>query len=421
MPSGSTSWRRVVDVRPEETGPLVWSFGFFFCVLASYYLVRPLREEMAIQYGAARVQHLLTATFVAMLVLVPLFGWLVKRLPPQRLLPAVYLGCAVVMLGFFAALQSGVARVVLAPAFFVFVSVFNLFAVSVFWSFMADLFASDAAKRLFGFISAGGSLGAIVGPAGAATLVPWLGANTLLLAAAGVLLLSLLCITRLVPHLPPKRGRLAPPRVRLMEGIVRIARSRYLAAVCVFLVCYTLLGTFLYFQQLSLVKAAIASSAERTRLFAKLDLLVNVVSLVAQLTLTGKVLPKWGLTASLVALPLVSVVGFAGLGWHTTLTVLVVFGAVRRVGEFAVSKPSREALFTVVSSEDKYQAKNVIDTLVHRGGDALSGWVATGLTGAGLSLSGLAFVGVPVAFLWAGTALYLGRQHERLAEAAPRR
>jgi AAA family ATP:ADP antiporter len=410
--------QRVVEVKREEVALVLWSFAYFFCLLAAYYMIRPVRDEMAVQYGAERLHELLTATFLTMVAIIPVFGWLASRLPVSRLLPGIYIGFAVLLAGFYAVLEGGTARVAVAPFFFVFVSVFNLFVVSVFWSFMADLYSTEASRRLFGFISAGGSLGAIAGPLAASALVPLVGVNSLLLASACTLLVTLVCIGALLRRSGAKRFLRseadAGEKPSLWIGVVRIARSPYLIAICVFVTCYTVLGTMLYFQQVSMVREALPDPATRTRLFAAVDLAVNALTLVIQLFLTGRLLSRLGATTMLVALPVVSVIGFAALGAWNVLPVLVAVGVLRRAGEFAISKPTRETLFTVVPHDDKYQAKNVIDTVIHRGGDAASSWFAAALKSAGLSLAGMAWVGVPIALLWLATALYLGRKHEAL-------
>jgi AAA family ATP:ADP antiporter len=416
---------RIVAVKREEVALVLWSFAYFFCLLAAYYMIRPVRDEMAVQYGAGRLQHLFTATFLTMVAIIPVFGWLASRLPVNRLLPVVYVAFAAMLAGFHLVLAGGAERVAVAPYFFVFVSVFNLFVVSVFWSFMADLYSTEASRRLFGFISAGGSLGAIAGPLAASALVPLAGVDSLLLASAGTLLATLACIGALLRLAGRPRRFLrseaeAGGKPGLWIGAIRIARSPYLIAICVFVACYTVLGTLLYYQQVSLVGEAIPDAPTRTRLFAAVDLVVNVLTLALQLFVTGRLLAGLGATFMLVALPVVSVAGFAALGAWNVLPVLVVVGVLRRAGEFAISKPTRETLFTVVSHDDKYQAKNVIDTVIHRGGDAGSSWFAAGLRSAGVSLAGMAWIGVPIALVWLATAVYLGRKHEALRAAAPR-
>jgi AAA family ATP:ADP antiporter len=418
---------RIVQVRRAEAAALVCSFAYFFCLLAAYYVIRPVRDEMAVQAGAERLQWLFSATFLTMIALIPVFGGLAARLPVSRLLPAIYAFFALNLVGFYALLESGISLGTLAPAFFVWVSVFNLFVVSVFWSFMADLYSTEAARRLFGFISAGGSLGAVTGPGLTAWLAPAIGIPNLLLVSAALLAASLGCIAALLGLAPGGGARFlrtaeeeSGARPGLWEGVVRIARSPYLAGICVFLVCYTLLSTLLYFAQTKLVPEVVPTPERRTQLFAAVDLAVNALTLALQLAVTGRLLSKLGVTIMLAALPAVGIVGFLLLGLVTILPVLVVFGVLRRAGEFAISKPARETLYTVVPRDEKYQAKNVIDTVVYRGGDAASAWGVAGLQLLGLTLSGMAFAGVPIACLWLATALFLGRRHERLRGAHAR-
>ena len=424
---------RVVDVRREEIGAMLWSFLYFFFLLAAYYVIRPVRDEMAVQFGAHNLQRLFTATFLAMVVAIPIFGALAARLPVNRLLPTVYVFFAACLAGFHFALDAGITKRALAPYFFVWVSVFNLFVVSVFWSFMADFFDTAAARRLFGFISAGGSLGAVAGPTITAVLAAQLGISNLLLVSALLLGAAIICIFMLL-RISARRGDAARflrtggegaekpsrggGRPSLWVGVVALARSPYLLGIGVFLLCYTLLSTLLYYQQTALVPLAIASPEERTRLFAVVDFAVNTLTLALQFFATGRLLTRFGLVAMLAALPAFNVAGFLALSAATILPTLVVFGVLRRAGEFAITKPARETLFTVVTKEEKYQAKNVIDTVVYRGGDAASSWVAAGLQAAGLSLSGMALFGAPVALLWLAVALFVGRRHEAMRRAS---
>jgi AAA family ATP:ADP antiporter len=422
--------RRVVPVRPEEIASLVWSFLYFFFLLAAYYTVRPVRDEMAVQFGSNNLQWLFTATFVTMLALIPVFGWLASRLSVAKLLPAVYGFFAACLVGFHLAMDIGIEAKRIAPVFFVWVSVFNLFVVSVFWSFMADLFHTDAAKRLFGFISAGGSLGAVVGPGLTAFVAPRIGIANLPLLSATLLGCAIVCIALLL-RIARSRGAGARflktsqdganEKPSLWVGVTRIARSPYLSGIAVYLICYTLLSTLLYFEQTRLVPERLADPKERTQLFATVDLSVNALTLVIQFFLTGRLLSRLGVLPMLAAMPILNFVGFGVFGLVTTLPVLLVFGVTRRAGEFAVSKPTRETLFTVVSREEKYQAKNVIDTVIHRGGDAASSWFAAGLQAVGLSLSGMAFAGLPIAVLWIAVSVYLGRKNEALQASQPKR
>ncbi len=291
---------------------------------------------------------------------------------------------------------------------------FNLFVVSVFWSFMADLYDTGQARRLYGFIAAGGSLGAITGPALTTFLAASLGPVNLLLVSAGFLMAAVYCIHRL------GRWEAAPgqalPRDTLvgggiLDGIKLVARSRYLLGICLYVVFYSTLSTFLYFQQQTIVKATIASSEQRTALFASLDLVVNTGTLVLQLLLFSRFLHRFGLAAGLVLVPLFSVAGFLALGFVPTLAVLIVFGVLRRMGEFTISKPARETLFNALSADEKYKAKNFMDTAVYRAGDMASGWFFTGLQQMGMALAGISFLSVPLSAVWAGIGLWLARRH----------
>ena len=417
---------RVVDVQPHEVRALLWSFAYFFCVLAAYYILRPVRDEMGVLAGVHKLPWFFFTVFLTMLAVVPLFGWAASRLTIRRFLPTIYVFFVVNIIGFFIALQTGSNLTTLAPVFFVWVSVFNLFIVSVFWSFMADVFSTDGARRLFGFISAGGSLGAISGPLFTATAVKGLGVASLLLVSATLLLCAVGCILSLLTWYKSHHGddlgakHLAssttspdsPPS--LWVGLVRITQSHYLQAICLYLVCYSILSTFLYSQQTILVPQVVPNSEDRLQLFASFDLAVNVLTVCVQLFGTGRLITKLGVTAMLMALPIVNILGFGIFGIATLLPVLIAFGIVRRAGEFSITKPTRETLFTVVPRVEKYQAKNVIDTVVHRGGDVMGTGVGSALHTLGLSISHMSFAAIPIALLWLLTGRFLGQQHEEI-------
>ena len=409
---------RLLRAEPHELPALAWAFAYFFLLLAGYYVLRPVRDELAVQAGAGRLQWLFTATFVTMLALVPVFGWLCARLPRARLLPAVYAFFILNLLAFWGAARSGVATRDLAPVFFVWVSVFNLFVVSVFWSFMADLFDEAQAARLFGAIAAGGSCGAIAGPALSASLATQIGPTHLLLVSALLLAGATGCIFALLAwaRRHPRRGERkaeAPLGGSILAGARAALSSPFLLGICAYLLCYTALSTALYFQQVEIVRSAIADSAERTRLFATVDLAVNSLTLIVQLTLTARLGAALGVGWMLALMPLFSLFGFAWLGALPTLAVLLAFGITRRVGEFAISKPVREALYTVVPREERYKAKNFIDTVVYRGGDAFAGWLVAGLRSLGAGVSGIAFAALPVAAGWLAVSFWLGRAQAR--------
>lgn len=400
--------RRLLPAAPGEAPALAWSFAYFFLVLCSYYILRPVRDAFAVDAGAEAVQWLITATFVAMLALVPAFGWLSARLPRTRLLPVVY--------GFFAAhlLLFALAAQDPSPAlravFFVWLSVFNLFAVSVFWSFMSDIFDAEQAARLYGAIAAGGSCGAIAGPLVAATLAKPIGTAGLLAVSAALLAMIVVCVRRLAAwsrgHPKPGERAEAPLGGTILAGLRAALTSPFLLAICGYLLCYTALSTALYFEQLEIVSREVPGTEERTRLFAAIDLAVNGLTLVLQLFAFSRLSAALGPAWLLALMPLVSVAGFLWLGAAPALAALVAFGVLRRVGEFAISKPAREALFTVVPREERYKAKNFIDTVVYRGGDALAGWTLG-------ALPGLAFVAAAIGGLWAALGFWLGHRMRR--------
>ncbi len=413
---------RVVAVRPGEARALLWSFAYFFCLLAGYYVLRPLRDEMGIAGGVRNLQWLFTATFLVMLAAVPVFGAVVARLPRKRFVPLVYHFFVANIAVFWVLLTLDVEKVVVARVFFVWISVFNLFAVSVFWSFMADLWQSEQGKRLFGFIAAGGSAGALLGPVVTVALAVPLGPVNLLIIAALLLELAVLCAHRLESAVPKAaEGGTAKPADSgaigggWLSGILMVLRSPYLAGIALWVALLSLAGTFLYFQQASIVAAASDDPAVRTRIFATIDLAIGILTIFVQFLATGRLIARFGVGPAAAALPLVFALGFLALAFTPALFVVIGFQALQRATNFALSNPAREVLFTVLEREEKYKAKNVIDIVVFRGADAGSGWVFSALRGAGLELSSISLATVPVAALWLALALALGRGQARRA------
>ncbi len=417
--TGTVAWRglrALVPVERDELAALLWSAALFFTVLCSYYVIRPLRESLGLIGGVKNLPWMFTATFVAMLLAVPLFSWVVARWPRQVFIPLVYRAFAAMLLGFFAALQlvSDESLVSVARVFFVFAAVFALFVVSVFWGYMADLWRREQGERLFGFIAAGGTAGALAGPLLTGLLAPRIGNAYLLLVSMLGLELAARCVGRL--------GRVAQPaaRAQACEGELPIApgvfagftltlSSPRLLWICGYVLLLAITGTFFYFEQMTIVGARIADPVARTVLFADIDLAVNLITFLLQSVVLGRLMPRIGLAWTLAALPLVSLAGFLALGADPVFAVILGAQIVRRSADYAVSKPAREVLFTLVDRESKYKAKNFIDTAVYRGGDALGAWVFQGLQGLGLGLSGLALLAAPIAALWAGSSLLLGR------------
>ena len=415
-------------MQPGEMRSLLWSFAYFFCLLAGYYVLRPLRDEMAIVGGVRNLQWLFTATFAAMLAAVPLYGAVVARLPRKRFIALVYHFFAANIAIFWVLLAFHVGTQHVARVFFVWISVFNLFAVSIFWSYMADLFSSEQGKRLFGFIAAGGSAGALFGPAVTVWLVGPMGPTNLLLLAAVLLEAAVLCARALERAALPSRDTSvsaagAGPQASnapqmgggALAGIALLARSPYLAGIALWVFLLSLAGTFLYFEQATIVAAASDDPAVRTRIFAAIDLAVGVLTVAVQFFATGRLILRFGVGPAAGFLPLVFAAGFALLAASPLLFVVIAFQAIQRTANFAISNPAREVLFTVLAREEKYKAKNVIDTVVFRGADAVCGWLFATLRSAGLELSAIALATVPVAALWFVLALALGRAQERRA------
>ncbi|MGH8500952.1 MAG: NTP/NDP exchange transporter [Gammaproteobacteria bacterium] len=416
--------QRLVDLRPHETAAALWSFAYFFCLLSSYYILRPLRDEMGIAGGIESLHWVFTGTFVVMLLAVPLFGWAAARFARAKLLPLVYLFFVANILIFYVLFELDVGTVVVARVFFIWTSVFNLFVVSVFWSFMADLFSNAQARRLFGFIAAGGSAGAVVGPAVTGILAGSLGPINLLPISTAILVGAVLCIRKLNRCAPQEAGETHEPRDRtplgggILAGVKLVLTSPYLLGICLFIWLYTTLATFVYLGQARIVANAFDDPATRTAVFAGMDFAVNCLTIVIQAALTGRIIKWLGMPLTLALIPILTAGGFAGLGMAPVLPVLVAFQIMRRAGSYSISSPAREILFTVVDRETKYKAKNFIDTVVYRGGDAIGSWIFAGLTVLGLGLSGIAVIAVPVALVWAANALYLGRRQETLKQAA---
>jgi len=421
--------KRVVVLRPGEERALAWSFAYFFCLLAGYYVLRPLRDEMGIAGGVRNLHWLFTATFFVMLAAVPLFGAMVARLPRQRFIPLVYQFFVANIVLFWLLLTFDVGKVQVARVFFVWISVFNLFAVSVFWSFMADLFASEQGKRLFGFIAAGGSAGALLGPTLTVGLALPLGTVNLLIVAALFLELAVLCARRLESVAAPAASAARAPAAGAttlgggwLAGIAMVLRSPYLAGIALWVSLLSIAGTFLYFQQANIVAAASDDPAVRTRIFATIDLAIGVLTILVQFFATGRLMARFGVGCAAAVLPLVFALGFLALSLTPVLLVVIAFQAIQRTANFALSNPAREVLFTVLGREEKYKAKNVIDIVVFRGADAGGSWLFALLRGAGLELSTISLATVPLAGAWLALAFALGRAHERrAAHAVPHR
>ena len=417
---------RAIQVEPGEIRALSWSFLYFFVLLCAYYIVRPMRDEMGILGGVENLQWMFTGTLLAMTAAVPLFGWVSSRFPRRQFLPFVYFFFILTLLAFYSMMGGHVAEHIVARAFFIWASVFNLFVVSVFWSFMNDIFSNAQAQRLFGVIAAGGTVGALTGPALTALLVQPLGTHNLLLISAVLLAVAIVCIAQLSSWSAQQPGsdeRVSaevaekPMGGGIWHGIQLVAQSPYLIGICFLMLLFTSLATFLYFMQAQIVRDAFNTSADRTALFAVIDFSVNSLTLLLQLFVTSRLVKWLGIGMVLAIVPLLLATGFVALGIAPVLGVLVVVQVIRRAGNYAITRPAREMLYVVLGREEKYKAKNFIDTVVYRTGDAISAWLYAGLRSLGVGISAIAFIAVPLALVWAWLGFGLGKQQNNLAKA----
>ncbi len=419
--------RRVADLRPGEGPRVLLAATWFCCLLTTNYTLRPLRDAMGVAGGVDKLHWLFTATFLVMLAAVPAYGFAVARFGRWRLVPLVHRFFALNLLIFFALMQgwldglgpSEVVRVWTARAFFVWQSVFNLFVISLFWSVMADLFSGSDARRLFGLISLGGSVGAIAGPTIGGALALWIDPHLLPVVAAGLLEVALAAMRAMQRHTSATREpteHSADDDAAIGGGALsafpEIVRSPKLLGICAYVLLLTMNSTALYFIQANIVAANFDDDATRTAVFAGIDLSVNVLSVLAQALLTGRLIQRIGLGWALAVLPVACVSGFALLGLVPVLGMLVGFQIARRVIDYAIARPAREVLYTAVDRSERYKAKSVIDTVVYRGGDALMGWLFAGLKALGLGLGGIALLSVPLAGLWALVGGWIGRRSE---------
>jgi len=415
-----------VPATPAEFAAALWSFAYFFALLAGYYVLRPLRDQMGIAGGIRALPWLFTATFVTLLAAQPLYGALVARLPRARFIPVVYHFFVLNLALFWLLLTLHVAPVIVARVFFVWVSVFNLFAVAVFWSFMADLFTSEQGKRLFGFIGAGGTAGGLLGPVITIALSMPLGPANLLLVAIVFLEIAVFCVYRLERSLGTPQGQ-ARGRRRIggsaFAALPELIRSPYLLGVAAWVSLLSFGATTLYLIQAHVVAQAVHGTGAQTRIFASIDLAVGLLTLATQVFATGHLLKHFGTGVAAGALPAVYLVGFAVLALMPGLAVVVVLQVAQRWMNFAIANPARQVFFTVLGREEKYKAKNLIDVVVYRGSDALYGWVFNTVQALGLKIGAIALVALPVAAGWLVLSAALGRTQEyraaRLAVPAP--
>ena len=411
--------RMVAEVEPHEVKAVLTAFAYFFFLMASYFILRPLRDAMGTIYGADHLQELFTGTFVVSFIVAPIYAGLASRFRLASFLPWVYGFIAVTMVVFYALFRAAPENRWIAATFYVWVSTFNLLTISVFWSLMADIFSSKQAKRLFGFVAAGGTVGTIAAPAFTALFVKSVGTDNLLLISAGGFLVTMFLVRALETE--KKKLALASPDAQKtsldrrlggnpFEGFMLLFRSPYLMMIALFILAMTTISTVIYFQLADTISKEFATKAERTQAYAVIDLATNSIAVLVQLFGTSRFIGRFGVTAGLLVNPVIMVIAFLTVVFSPVLMVLGSVQVVRRFAEYAIAKPSREMLFTVVDQEAKYKAKNVIDTVVYRFGDLTSAWLSAAVLPFGVA--GLAFAGVIISAIWFPIAWMLGKRYE---------
>jgi AAA family ATP:ADP antiporter len=408
---------KAARIEPEEIPAVVTAFLLFFCVLGGYFAVRPVRETVGTILGAERVTDLYVVTWIVSLAVVPLYGWACTKFRRSAFLPWIYGVVAISLLGVGLALATDESNLAVAQFFYVWISVLNLFIVSVFWSFLLELFDASQTRRLFGVIAAGGTTGALVGPLLTDMTVTWIGNPGVLYLGAGMFVIAIFCQRRLLRAGASMPSDPAAPRApdrpmggNPFSGFSLVLKSPYLLGISLFVILLASVNTFLYFEQLRLVSETFTDNEQRTQVFARLDYIVQGLTVLLQLFITGRVASKLGVVVLLTVVPMIMVGGFLGLATVNTFAVLAVVFVARRVGEYAFIRPGREMLFSLVDTETKYKAKNLIDVPVYRGGDALAAQVKGALEAGGLSNVGVALLGAVLAAAWALNGWWLGRR-----------
>ncbi len=422
--------QRIVAVRREELPAVGWCWVYAFALLAANYILTPIRDQMGVAGGVRNLPWLFVGTLAGTILLNLPFGWLVKKLPRSRFIPLVYRFFAAMLLLFGLAmhLATPAQAVWVGRLFFIWVSVSNLFAISVFWQLNVDLFSPAQGKRLFGFIAAGATIGAIVGSAYISILAKMVSPTVLLVSAAVLFEVAVFCAGRLgrlspVLHREPGAAAVAtderPVGGGALAGFVHALRSPYLLGVSAFLLLYSVTSTFVYSQQALIVSHDLTNRAAQTVFFSNVNLGVNSVALVLQLFFTGRIVLTLGVAVALAILPVLTMAGFAALAMTPTLAVIGIFQVVRRGVEYAVTRPAREVIYTVVSREDRYKSKGFIDTFVYRLGDQVGIWSSAMFTGLGASVAPIAAIAIAV--VWLFTALWLGGEQKKreALETAP--
>jgi AAA family ATP:ADP antiporter len=415
-------WRLV---EPRERPAVIAAFALFFCFWAGYFAVRPVRETIGTLLGRDRVADLWVVTWIASLAIVPIYGLIVARFRRTTFLPFTYAFVGLVLTGVGFAMEGETIDLGIGQFFYVFISVLNLFLISMFWSFLLELFDSGQTKRLFGIIAAGGTAGALIGPFIADMSVERIGNDGVLFLGGGLFFAAIVAQRVLLkiwrenaPSDTASQSNDKPIGGNPFAGFALVLRSPYLLGIALFIVLLSTVNTFLYFEQLRLVEITFADTTERTRVFARLDWIVQGLTILSQLFLTGRIAGRFGVIALLTIVPFAMVFGFLALAASGTFAVLAVVFVLRRACEYAFVRPGREMLYSPLDKETKYKAKNVNDVPVYRGADALSAQVNSLLGAAGFGASAVALLGAAVAAAWGFVGIWLGRRFEKNAAEA---
>lgn len=427
MNEASITWLRFAAVvRPAELSRLILSFIFFFSLLGGYFMLRPVREAVAVANGVGNIPWLFTATLLVMLCITPIYGWVVARFPRRVFLPIVYLFFIANLLLFYILFQFQIEAKLVTRIFFVWLSVFNLFVVSVFWSFMVDIYHSGQARRLFGLIAAGGSLGAILGPLFTATLASVIGVPNLLLGAAFMISLATVCIfilRRFSRELDPSQ-RVEDQEVlggSIFEGAMRVLSSRYLLMICALMLLHNTSATFLYNLRAHVVAQAADSFEQYSVIFGWIDVSVNIVALLLQALITARLIRRYGMAKTMMIVPVILLLGFGAMGALPTLFLVISVQVLQRSMNYGILGPSKEMLFAPVDREVKYKSKNFIDTVIYRGSDSVAAWAFRALKDSGMALGAIAWVLLPFILLWVVIVWRLGGQYQDMHEASEER
>ena len=447
-PAIENFFNKTAKIESQELRAVLVSFAYLFCLMASYYTLRPLRDALASEVASEDLKYLWTGTFIFSVMAAFIFSSLVSRFKVSSCLPWIY-GFFIVNIGIFWILMGayplGSSDTMAAPVFntdafvvfeevpvslvvgigfYIWLSVFNMFVVSVFWSFLADRYSKDQSKRLFGFIAAGGSAGAAIGPSvmGLATAFDLVNARDTVVVAGIILFITLFCIHDLTKQTSDghtkdeSKGKVGGSA---WSGFALLFKDKYLMAFVVFVMLYTFISTIFYVAQVDLVRAAFDTRADRYAANAIVDGVVNGLAIFTQLFLTSRVAGRWGFVVLLAIMPAFMIFAFFALSAFPVLIMILGLQVVRRAGNYAITRPGREMLWTVVDRDRKYKAKSVIDGPVYRGADLVNIWIENGLRSAGFGLAQIALVGAGVAALWTGTAVYLGREAEKRKSENP--